>query len=332
MRIGLTYDLRQDYLDMGYSELETAEFDSIETIEAIEQALQSLGHPTIRIGNGIRLTERLVLGERWDLVFNIAEGLHGIGREAQIPAILDLYNIPYTFSDPMVMAVTLHKGMTKHIIRDAGLATANFLVAASEQDALNVPFPAPFFAKPVAEGTGMGITAKSVVKTATELPGVCRELIQEFRQPVLIEEFLTGREFTVGIVGTGGKAKVMGTMEIVVLADKEDVVYSFENKEGWKSKVEYLPLSPAADPLIGEVEALALSAWKVLGCRDGGRIDIRCDGAGRPNFIEVNPLAGLRPEYSDLPIVCQFFGTSYVQLVQMILASALDRVALLETA
>lgn len=328
----MTYDLRQDYLDMGYSELETAEFDSIETVEAIELALQSLGHTTIRIGNGIRLTERLVQGERWDLVFNIAEGLHGIGREAQIPAILDLYNIPYTFSDPMVMAVTLHKGMTKHIIRDAGLATANFLVAASEQDAWNVPFPAPFFAKPVAEGTGMGITAKSVVKSAVELPGVCRELIQEFRQPVLIEEFLTGREFTVGIVGTGNKARVMGTMEIVVLEDSEDVVYSFENKEGWKSKVQYLPLSPATDPLIGEVEELALAAWKVLGCRDGGRIDIRCDGASKPNFIEVNPLAGLRPEYSDLPIVCKFFGTSYVQLVQIILESALERVALLETA
>jgi D-alanine-D-alanine ligase len=178
----------------------------------------------------------------------------------------------------------------------------------------------------------MGITAKSVVKTAMDLPGVCRELVQQFRQPVLIEEFLTGREFTVGIVGTGNKARVMGTMEIVVFADKEDVVYSFENKEGWKSKVQYLPLSPEGEPLIGEVEELALSAWKALGCRDGGRIDIRCDGAGRPNFIEVNPLAGLRPEYSDLPIVCQFFGTSYVQLVQMILESALDRVALLEMA
>lgn len=332
MIIGLTYDLRQDYLDMGYSELETAEFDSIETIKAIEQALQSLGHATIRIGNGIRLTERLVLGERWDLVFNIAEGLHGIGREAQIPAILDLYNIPYTFSDPMVMAVTLHKGMTKHIIRDAGLATADFMVAASDQVGWDIPFPAPFFVKPVAEGTGMGITAKSVVKTTMELPEICQGLIQEFHQPVLIEEFLTGREFTVGLVGTGSKARVLGTMEIIVIAEKEDVVYSFENKEGWESRVQYLPLSPAADPLIKEVEDLALSAWKVLGCRDGGRIDIRCDGEGKPNFIEVNPLAGLRPEYSDLPIVCQFFGTSYVQLVEMILESALERVVLLETA
>ena len=332
MIIGITYDLRQDYLEMGYTELETAEFDSIETIEAIETALQDLGHETQRIGNGIRLTQRLVQGERWDLVFNIAEGLHGIGREAQIPAILDLYNIPYTFSDPMVMAVTLHKGMTKHIVRDAGFATADFKVAHTAWDASNVPFDPPFFVKPVAEGTGMGITAKSVVENALDLPGVCKELVEQFQQPVLIEEFLTGREFTVGIVGTGTRAQVMGTMEIIVLSSKRDEVYSFENKEGWKSKVQYQPLSPETDPLIQAVEDLALSAWNVLGCRDGGRIDIRCDTAGKPNFIEVNPLAGLRPEYSDLPIVCHFFGTSYVQLIERILESALERLPVLETA
>lgn len=332
MIIGLTYDLRQDYLNMGYSELETAEFDSPETIEAIENALQTLGHETRRIGNGIRLTERLVQGERWDLVFNIAEGLHGIGREAQIPAILDLYNIPYTFSDPMVMAMTLHKGMTKRIVRDAGLATANFVVAESVEDAWDLPFDPPFFVKPVAEGTGMGITAQSVVLNPRDLAGVCHDLIEQFQQPVLIEEFLSGREFTVGLVGTGTNARVMGTMEIIVLERSEHEVYSFENKEGWKSRVQYLPLSPESDPLIQAVETLALSSWRVLGCRDGGRIDIRCDASGVPSFIEVNPLAGLRPEYSDLPIVCRFFGTSYVQLIEMILESAIMRVPCLETA
>ena len=332
MIIGLTYDLRRDYLDMGYSEIETAEFDSIETIEAIENALQALGHETRRIGNGIGLTERLVRGERWDLVFNIAEGLNGIGREAQVPAILDLYHIPYTFSDPMVMAMSLHKGMTKRIIRDAGLATANFVVAHSAEDARTLPFDPPFFVKPVAEGTGMGITSKSVVRNAGDLPGICRDLIQQFHQPVLIEEFLPGREFTVGIVGTGTSARVMGTMEIIVLAGAKDGVYSLENKEGWTSRVTYQPLAPESDPLIPAVESLALSAWKALGCRDGGRIDIRCDVSGVPGFIEVNPLAGLRPEYSDLPILCRSFGTSYVRLIEMILESALVRVPCLETA
>ncbi len=326
MIIGLTYDLRQDYLDMGYTALETAEFDSVETIEAIEQALFDLGHTPVRIGSGRQLTERLVQGERWDLVFNIAEGLHGMGREAQVPAMLELYQIPYTFSDPLVMSLSLHKGMTKRIIRDAGLATGHFFTARSPEEARQVPFGPPWFVKPVAQGTGMGITADSVVRQKQDLPEICKNLLHQFGQPVLIEQFLCGREFTTGLVGTGARAKVMGTMEIIVLAQQGKEIYSFENKEGWKGRVQYQPLSPDMDPLIREVEALALSAWQVLECRDGGRIDIRCDDTGTPCFIEVNPLAGLRPHYSDLPMVCEFFKTSYVRLIEMILTSALDRV------
>jgi D-alanine-D-alanine ligase len=326
MIIGLTYDLRQDYLDRGYTALETAEFDSVETIEAIEQALCELGHIPVRIGNARQLTERLVKGERWDLVFNIAEGLHGMGREAQVPAILDLYQVPYTFSDPLVMSLTLHKAMTKRVIRDAGLSTGRFFLAAAPADAGRVPFDPPYFVKPVAQGTGMGITTDSVVRNRQDLPRICRALMDQFGQPVLIEQFLCGREFTTGLVGTGEQAKVMGTMEIIVLADPGKDVYSFENKEGWKGRVQYLPLSPDVDPVIRDVEALALAAWQVLECRDGGRIDIRCDAQGIPCFIEVNPLAGLRPHYSDLPMVCEFFGTSYVRLIDMILTSALERV------
>jgi D-alanine-D-alanine ligase len=325
MIIGLTYDLRQDYLDQGYSALETAEFDSVETIAAIEQALCDLGHTLVRIGNARQLTERLVAGERWDLVFNIAEGLHGMGREAQVPAILDLYQIPYTFSDPLVMSLTLHKAMTKRIIRDAGLATGHFFLVTDPEDTGRVPFDPPWFVKPVAQGTGMGITSDSVVRSRQDLPGICRSLMDQFGQPVLIEAFLCGREFTTGLVGTGARTKVMGTMEIIVLADPGKDVYSFENKEGWKGRVQYLPLSADVDPVIRDVEALALAAWQELECRDGGRIDIRCDAKGIPCFIEVNPLAGLRPHYSDLPMVCEFFQTSYVRLIEMILESALER-------
>lgn len=322
MKIGITYDLRQDYLDTGYSELETAELDSIETIEGIEKALQTLGHQTARIGNGRRLVECLVKGDRWDLVFNIAEGLFGIGREAQVPAILDLYEIDYTFSDPLVMSLCLHKGMTKQIIRDAGLATADFIVAQSAKDTDKVHFDPPFFAKPVAQGTGMGITAKSVIHSRKELKDICRDLIEQFRQPVLIEEFLPGREFTVGIAGTRENARVLGTMEILLSDTAEKQVYSLENKEGWVGRVEYRAVRPETDPLIHDVETLALKSWIALGCRDGGRLDIRCDKQGRPGFIEVNPLAGLRPEYSDLPMLCGFFGISYVRLIEMIVESA----------
>lgn len=327
MKIGMTYDLRQDYLDMGYSELETAELDAIETIEGIEQALLALGHQPVRIGSGKRLVEALVRGDRWDLVFNISEGLVGIGREAQVPAILDLYEIPYTFSDPLVMSLCLHKGMTKQIIRHAGLATADFIVARSVADIGQVPFEPPFFAKPVAEGTGMGITANSVIHSLAELEAVCRGLFDQFKQPVLIEQFLPGREFTVGLAGTGKDARVLGTMEILLSDKAEQQVYSFENKEGWEGRVKYRPVSPDQDPLIQAVETLAVNAWNALGCRDGGRVDIRCDHLGRPSFIEVNPLAGLRPDYSDLPILCGLFGTSYVHLIEMILESALKRLS-----
>ncbi len=128
MTIGLTYDLRSEYLAAGFGEEETAEFDRDDTIDAIETALQELGYETDRIGTARTLTSRLSQGDRWDLVFNIAEGLNGIGREAQVPALLDIFNIPYTFSDPMVMSLTLHKGMTKRIVRDAGIPTVDFHV------------------------------------------------------------------------------------------------------------------------------------------------------------------------------------------------------------
>jgi D-alanine-D-alanine ligase len=140
MRVGITYDLRDDYLAMGLSDEETAEFDRIDTIEAIESALQGLGFETDRIGNIRRLTSRLASGDRWDMVFNIAEGVQGFGREAQVPALLDAYEIPYTFSDALVLALTLHKGMTKRVIRDMGIPTPDFAVIEAADCGKNLAF------------------------------------------------------------------------------------------------------------------------------------------------------------------------------------------------
>src|SRR5688572_27418085 len=158
MLIGLTYDLRQDYLDDGYTAEQTAEFDSHITIDAIESALRGLGHQTDRIGRVTSLVERLARGDRWDLVFNIAEGLHGIGREAQVPALLDAYSIPYTFSDPLVCALSLHKALAKRVVRDLGLPTADFTVIEAPADSARVTLPFPLFAKPIAEGTSKGVS------------------------------------------------------------------------------------------------------------------------------------------------------------------------------
>jgi D-alanine-D-alanine ligase len=325
MRIGLTYDLRADYLAMGFGEEETAEFDREETIEELEKAVRALGHETDRIGHGRRLVERLAQGDRWDIVFNIAEGLRGSGREAQVPAILDLYGIPYTFSDPLVMALTLHKGMTKRVIRDAGLATPDFALVQGEADAAAVRFGPPYFVKPVAEGTSKGITSKSVVKDRARLWPLCADLLKDFRQQVIVEEFLPGREFTVGIIGTGAAAEAVGTLEMGLKPGAENDVYSYVNKEQCEELVEYILVRPDADPEVREAESVALQSWRVLECRDAGRVDLRCDGRGRPQFLEANPLAGLHPTHSDLPILCSKLGIPYVTLIDRILRSACER-------
>lgn len=326
MKIGITFDLRTAYLAMGFSEDETAEFDRDETIQAIENTLRELGHETERIGHIKELAAALVAGKRWDLVFNIAEGMYGIGREAQVPALLDAYRIPYTFSDPLVMSLTLDKGMTKRVVRDAGVPTSDFFVAATADDAAKAPFGPPWFVKPVAEGTGKGITPASIVRERDVLAARVAELLKTYRQPVLIEPYLSGREFTVGIVGTGEEARAIGSMEVILLSNAEQGVYSYVNKEFCEDRVEYRLVRPGDDPVVAASERIALDAWRVLGCRDAGRIDIRCDGENRPQFMEVNPLAGIHPEHSDLPIICGKVGLPYRDLLGAIVDSAAARI------
>ena len=322
MRVGLTFDLRDHYLAAGYSAEDTAEFDNIETIESLAGALERLGLDVDRIGTVRQLAQRLVAGERWELVFNIAEGLKGVGREAQVPALLEAYDIPYTFSDTMVMALALHKGMAKRVVRDCGVPTAPFAVVETMADLAAVELPFPLFAKPIAEGTGKGVTSASRVTSATALRKLCRQLLERYRQPVLVETFLPGREFTVGIIGTGASADPVAVMEVVLNAQAEAGVYSYVNKEECESRVVY---RLAEDEQATEAGAVALAAWRALGCRDGGRVDLRQDAGGRPLFLEVNPLAGLHPTHSDLPIMCTLAGIPYDALIGRIVESARRR-------
>jgi D-alanine-D-alanine ligase len=322
MRVGMTYDLRDDYLAAGFSEQETAEFDRASTVEAIEAALQKMGHEPIRIGNLQALVGELAAGNRWDLVFNIAEGLYGFGRESQVPALLDAYRIPYVFSDPLALALTLHKGMTKHVIRDVGLPTADFAVVTSEDDAHAIDLPFPLFAKPIAEGTGKGVTPASKIADSSLLRTTCKRLLTEFAQPVLVETFLPGREFTVGIVGNGNETRAVGVMEVILLDHSEPDVYSYHNKEFCEELVEYRRVD---DPEARKAVEIAIASFKALGCRDAGRVDLRSDARGIPNFIEINPLAGLHPEHSDLCIVAAQHGISYQELIGKIVEAALLR-------
>lgn len=322
MRVGITYDLRDDYRALGYDDEAIAEFDSIETINAIDTTLQQLGFITERIGYIKNLVTRLANNQRWDIVFNIAEGMHGIGREAQIPALLDAYGIPYTFSDPLVLALTLNKAMTKQIIRDSNIPTPPFILIDTIEDIQHCSLTYPLFAKPYAEGTGKGITASSVIYNAHDLESTCSILLQKYKQPVLVEEYLPGREFTVGIVGSGNDAKAIGAIEILLREHAEEHVYSYNNKEKCEELVEY---KLASDTTAQKAIEVALQSWKVLGCRDAGRVDIKCDSSGNPHFLEVNPLAGLHPTHSDLPIICTKVGISYQQLIASIMHNALTR-------
>ena len=323
MRVGLTYDRRADYLAVGYGEEETAEFDRPDTVDAIEGALQTLGHQTDRIGPAQALVGRLAHGDRWELVFNIAEGLQGVSREAQVPAILEAYQIACTFSDPLVLALTLDKGLAKRVLRDLGIRTPPFCVVRSETELGRVDLPYPLFVKPLAEGTAKGIDAHSMVDDPKKLAPVVRRVLREFRQPALIETFLPGREFTVGVIGTGEQAEAVGTLEVVLLPQAEAHSYTYVNKERSEELCQF-PLAPLewARP----AEELALAAWRGLGCRDAGRIDLRADADGHLHVLELNPLPGLHPTHSDLPMLCAAVGIPYLDLIGRIVASASPRV------
>ncbi|MFO7978716.1 MAG: hypothetical protein R6U64_08665 [Bacteroidales bacterium] len=327
MNIGFTYDLKDDYLALGYTSEQAAEFDTLQTIEGIGMALKHLGHQLDPIGNVHALIGRLCQGHRWDMVFNICEGLHGTGREAQVPALLEACQIPYVFSDVMVLSLTLHKGMTKRIIRDLGIPTAPFVVADNTRQLEDHGLAFPLFVKPVAEGTGKGIGPHCRIIDQDNLIQVAGQMLREFNQPVLIETFLPGREVTVGIIGTGDQARVIGMMEVVFQDHETSGIYSYENKDRYLEFIKYRPVEP---DLYEQCAAVALLSWQGLGCRDGGRVDLRLDHLGVPNFMEVNPLAGLNPVHSDLPILAAMAGITFQQLIGMIMEAAMARVAMNE--
>ncbi len=323
MRIGFTYDLKSEYRALGFDEERIAEFDREDTIDGIAGALESLGHEVVRIGRAPALVSRLAAGERWDLVFNIAEGLEGAARESQVPAILDVYEIPYTFADPLALAICLDKRLAKHVVAAGGVPTAAFGLVARMEDLARIDLPCPLFVKPVAEGTSRGVSARSLIKERSGLAPVVQDLLATYRQPVLVERYLPGREFTVGIVGTGDRAEVVGVLEVSLTGKAEAEGYTYENKQSFEGRVEY---KLARDAEAMEAADVALRSYRLLDCRDGGRVDVRSDDRGQPSFIEANPLAGLNPTISDLSILARLAGMEYPELIRRIVESAARRV------
>lgn len=323
MRIGITYDLRSWYLAKGYSMEETAEFDKEDTVNAIEKELRDNGYDTEKIGNVYNLVERLAAGHRWDLVFNIAECLYGDGRESVVPALLDQYKIPYVFSGPVVMGISLNKYFSRLVVSaaDVRVSPGTVIYNTDEIDSRISGLKFPLFLKPVSEGTGKGISVNSIVYNLEQLKNICSLLLNDYNQPVMVEEYMPGREFTVGVTGGGTTSHCIGAMEIIC---KDNLPYCNQVKENFEHYVEYR-LIPEKE-ILDECYRVARNAWIALNGIDAGRIDLRTDRYGNICFIEANPLAGLNPLISDLPILCRMNGVTYQQLMKEIITSAVTRV------
>jgi D-alanine-D-alanine ligase len=320
-----------------------AEWDSAETIDAVAAALSTAGE-VIRLEADESFPERL-RAERPDIVFNIAEGLNGTNREAHVPAICEFFGVPYSGSDPFTLSLCLHKARAKALLGVHGIANAPFVLVESERDLdrllaganarLALPTAdAPLFVKPVQEGSSKGISEKNLVRSANELDARTRALLVDYDQPVIVESFLPGAEFTCGVLGNGDEARVLPivAMNFASLPAGALPIYGFEAKWVWDTPDEPLDIfeCPARiDPALRHaIETIVLRAYRVLGCRDWSRIDVRLDAAGTPNIVEVNPLPGILPNPSDnscLPKAARAAGLSYDDLILSALRAAAIR-------
>ncbi len=332
MRIGIAFDLKGDFsIDGGRPDDWLEEYDSEGTIQALQDTIAALGHKAICLGGGRTFLER-IRRTPVDLVFNLAEGSKGRNREAHIPALLEMLDIPYTHSDPLTLAVTLDKEMAKRIVMSEGIPTPAFKLIRKERDAEQIGLPFPLFVKPAYEGSSKGIRSHSRVDDEEALTREIYRLLGDYGASVLVETFLPGREFTVGILGNGSPY-VLGIMEVAPSEGSvEDFVYSITVKREIDERARYSCPPNVAPRLLRRIEEVALDSYRVLGCRDVARIDIRLGEDGTPCFLEANPLPGLAPGYSDLVTIAECMGWSYKQLIGAILCHAFERYRIGENA
>jgi D-alanine-D-alanine ligase len=327
MRIGITFDLKDGALadDPSAPDDFQEEFDSPATIEAIAAVLRDLGHDVVLLGDGRPMLE-CVLADAPDFVFNVAEG-HGISRcrEARVPAVLEMLNIPFTGSDPLTLALTLDKDCAKRLVAADGIAVPKGCVIGPDDDPREITsrleFPA--IAKPAWEGSSKGIRHRCLVQTAGDLVDVVDSLRCDHRQPIVVEEFIQGDELTVGMVGND-PPEIVAIMRVLPRKPVKQFVYSLEVKRDFRRQVIYDVPAGLAAADTEAVEQAARTVYRSLGCRDVSRIDFRLR-CGVPYFLEVNPLPGLHPDDSDLVIMANLAGWTYRQLIERILSAAMSR-------
>jgi len=306
------------------------EYDSEETVERIASALRAAGHKPMKLGGGRRFLEQALAASHppraIDLVFNIAEGRSSRSREAHVPAVCEMLGIPYTHSDPLTLALALDKPLAKRVAASHAVPTAPHVCVeqlADLDDCLLPPFP--LIAKPACEGSSMGIRKHSRCESRGELQEHVAALLAQYNGPVMVERFLAGVEVTVGVVGTGAEAHVLGLMEIASRTTTTDhFIYSLEVKREYLREVEYHVPPRLPDAVNEAIARTALGAYRAIGCRDVGRIDVRLDADGVACFIEANPLPGLGV-HGDLPLLCERLGISFTTLIATIVEKAAAR-------
>jgi D-alanine--D-alanine ligase len=319
LRVGFTFNKKR--IDPAENDAE-AEFDSPKTIQAIADAIASYGHTVIELEANADLPHTL-LGAAPDVVFNIAEGLRGRGRESQVPALCELLGIPYSGSDPTTLSLCLDKGLTKQILKSAGIDTAEWQVITTGREKLKA-FRYPVIVKPNAEGTSKGITSASVVSEEAHARAAAKAIVDKYGQPALIEEYIVGRELTVGLLGER-RPRVLPPMEVVFVDAPKHPVYGFEEKQADTTRVRFECPAKLSSAELRRIEKVVRDTFAALGCRDVARVDLRMAPDGTVFVIEVNPLPGLTPDFSDLCVISKVVGMDYRTLIGEILAGCIKR-------
>ena len=328
MRIGLAYDLKDKVPEpQGKPEDALEEYDSLETVDAIAKAIEAQHHSVVKLGGGREFLNN-VLGQRVDLVFNIAEGLgNHRSREAQVPSVLEMLGVPYSGSDPLCLAVSLEKPLAKRLVSFSGVATPMWQVVSDTKQLKEVEwsrFSLPAFAKPAHEGSSKGIRITSRLENSQQIVEAVTGLLEYYQQPVMVEEFISGEEVTVGVIGNS-PPKVVGIMRVVPRKKTDYFVYSLEVKRDWESLLTYECPALLGKGVLQDIADSSLKAYEALGCRDFARMDFRIGPDGTPYFLEINPLPGLNPKSGDLPIMAGKMGWTYEALISAVLNAALQR-------
>ena len=324
LKVGFTFNVKRLKPEVDGTRDDEAEYDSPKTIQAVREAIAAAGHEVVDLEATPDLPT-LLSSTQVDLVFNMAEGIKGRNRESQVPALLELLDIPYSGSDPAALSIALDKALAKKIVRGHGILTPNFIQLVTGKERLPKDLRYPAIVKPNAEGSSKGVHLTSVVENEAELRETASKMIAKYDQPALVEEYIGGREFTVGLLGER-RPKVLPPMEVVFLDQAQKrPVYSFEFKQDWSTKIRYDVPARHEPQQLKALERAARECFIALGCRDVARVDFRMDENGKLYFLECNPLPGLTPGWSDLVLISKAAGIEYNALISEILSGAIRR-------